>query len=631
MKKICIILLACIGVSFAYSNTLDTDSISDYLSEEDCLLLDSLFTISNDLEPTNNDTIRNIIRRRQQAQSAVEFSYQTKYYITSNPTIASGMGRILVICDDATYNSLSDEIIRYAKDIHNAYGCVVMVYSLTGGTPYQIKQLIKEHYNPHVLSNLSGVVFVGDIAEAYFHTDAYAIGDWEEENFPCDYYYMDLNGLWIDNNDDNKTILDTHQFNTEPEIFVGRICAKQFGSNQIQLLREYFNKNHRYWIGETPIKKQCALSFTYKDWSGSTVFRDAIKNLYGEENTDNIQGQLFTKQNYLNAIENSTYEFIQFACHSHVNYHATAIKNKVTIDGIKTSDLTPLNIQTLGYNLFCCKACHWMYYDEKTKAPIPCLGETYLYSPYSETLVVVGSSKSGGMWGYKHFYEGLGQGECIGNAYRTWWKDFASTTVWYTNQRRYRWFYGMCILGDPMINFLYDNQCNEEVNIPSWNQNNTSDKHIYYAQEEIAASCTIPHNKTLELHANSIRLTDGFHAPASSNLHISIEACYDNSVSPQKINKRAETTTAEAAVETIASTADIQVYPNPCSTIISINGVTGNKIRYMIYDMNGVLVNSGFNDGQNIDVSMLPTGLYNLIVENKDGSIKANGLKIIKQ
>ena len=66
MKKICIILLMCIGVLFTYSSTLDTDSMSNYLSEEDCLLLDSLFTISNDLEPTNKDTVCNIIRRRQQ-------------------------------------------------------------------------------------------------------------------------------------------------------------------------------------------------------------------------------------------------------------------------------------------------------------------------------------------------------------------------------------------------------------------------------------------------------------------------------------------------------------------------------------------------------------------------------------
>lgn len=628
MKRLYIILLMCLGTATLYSNALDTDSLSDYLSEEDCMLLDSLFAISNSFEPTNQDSVRKTIRRRQQVQNAIDFSYQTKYYITQNSTIASGMGRILVLCDATIYSTLSHEIIRYAKDIHNAFGCVVMVYSLTGGTPYNIKQLIKEHYNPNILSNLSGVVFVGDIAEAYFHTDAYAIGDWDEENFPCDYYYMDLDGAWIDN--DNDAIPDTHQFNTEPEIFVGRICAKQFGSNQIQVLREYFNKNHRYWIGETPIKKQRALSCTYKDWTGFTVFKNAIKRMYGADYTDNMQGQQFTKQNYLNAIENRTYEFIQFACHSNVSHHAVIPNDTTYFNYIFTAELDSLYIQTLGYNLFCCKACNWMCYATPT-IPVQCLGETYLYSPYSETLVVVGSSKSGGMWGYKHFYEGLGQGECIGNAYRTWWKDFASTTVWYTNQRRYRWFYGMCILGDPMINFLYDNQCNEEVNIPSWNQNNTSDKHIYYAQEEIAASCTIPHNKTLELHANSIRLTDGFHAPASSNLHISIEACYDNSVSPQKINKRTETTTAEAAVESSTNTAGIQVYPNPCSTVISINGATENKIRYKIYDMNGTLANSGFNNGQNIDVSTLPAGLYNLIIEDAHGNIKANGLKIIKQ
>lgn len=626
MKRLYIILLMCIGTLFLYANTLDTDSISDYLSEEDCLVLDSLFTISNDLEPTNNDTIRNIIRRRQQAQSAVEFSYQTKYYITSNPTIASGMGRILVICDDATYNSLSDEIIRYAKDIHNAYGCVVMVYSLTGGTPYQIKQLIKEHYNPHVPSNLSGVVFVGDIAEAYFHTDAHTIGDWEEEYFPCDYYYMDLDGSWIDN--DNDAIPDTHQFNMEPEIFVGRICAKQYGSNQIQVLREYFNKNHRYWIGEVPIKKQRALSFTYKDWIGFTVFKDAIKRMYGAGYTDNIQGQQFTKQNYLNVIENSMYEFIQFACHSNVTHHAIVPEDTSKVNHIFTSELTPLNIKTLGFNLFCCKACDWMDVQRNFNKRI-CLGETYLYSPYSETLVVVGSTKSGGMWGHKHFYEKLGQGECIGTAYHTWWKDFASTTSLYLNERRYRWFYGMCLLGDPMINFLYDNLCNEEVNISSWDSNNTSDTHIYYAQEEIAVSCTIPHNKTLELHANNIRLTDGFYAPTGSNLHISIESCYNNNVSPQKVNKRRETT--ETVVENITTSTEIHIYPNPCSTTISIHGIFVNKVRYKIYDMNGLLVNSGLNNGQNIDISTLPAGLYTLFVEDENKNILITGHKMIKQ
>ena len=609
----------CIGASFLYSSTLDTDSISDYLSEEDCLRLDSLFAISEELEPVNIDSIQKAIHHRQQVQAAIDFSYETKFYITSNPTIANTIGRILVLCDDTTFNALKHEIIRYAKDIHNAYGCIVMVYSLTGGTPYNIKQLIKEHYNPNIPLNLSGAVFVGNIAEQYFHTNPYL--NKPKNDFPCDYYYMDLDGSWIDNNNDNDNIPDAHQFNMEPEIFVGRICAKQYGSNQIQVLREYFNKNHRYWIGETPIKKQRALSFTYKDWSGCTVFKDAIKRMYGADYTDNIQGQEFTKQNYLNVIQDCTYEFIQFACHSNFDHHAIVPKD--TSKNIYTTTLDSLKIKTLGYNLFCCYACNWVI-------GAPCLGEEYLFSPNSETLVVLGCTRSGGMWGHKHFYEPLGQGECIGNAYRTWWKDFASKTTLYIQQRRYRWFYGMCILGDPMINFLYDNQCNEEVNISSWDANNTSDTHIYYAQEEIAVSCTVPHNKTLELHANSIRLTDGFYAPTGSNLHISIESCYDNNVSPQKVNKRRETTT-ETVVENITAYTEIYIYPNPCSTTISIHGIFANKVRYNIYDMNGLLVNSGLNNGQNIDVSTLPAGLYTLFVEDENKNIVINGHKIIKQ
>ena len=47
--------------------------------------------------------------------------------------------------------------------------------------------------------------------------------------------------------------------------------------------------------------------------------------------------------------------------------------------------------------------------------------------------------------------------------------------------------------------------------------------------------------------------------------------------------------------------------------------------------MNGVLVNSGLNNGQNIDVSMLPAGLYTMFAEDENNDIQVNGCKIIKQ
>lgn len=620
MKQVYFILLLCCFSLFAYSVSNDIDNIGDFLSEEDCMRIDSLFTLYS---LVTIDSVLDNSTQEQPSRSSIDYSYQTTFYIAQNPTLVYKIGRILILCESATYDSLATEIIRYAKDIHNAYGCAVLVYSINGGTYSDIKELIKDNYEPDD-PFLSGAVLIGNIPCAKFYHptyhDAKTNTNWESETFPCDYYYMDLDGVWSD--EDGNGSFDQHTGNIKPEIFVGRIQLN-YQSDKIKLMRAYFDRNHQYWMGERVVNKKRGLSFTDKDWRGIEEFRVAIQQLYGEENTDSIQGELFSKTKYLNAIEDEVYEFIQFACHSNVTYHTTDTTTS-PITKVTSTELRRKNIQTLGYNLFCCKACRW------DQGGVMSLGEAYLFGYNTKTLSIVGSTKTGGMTdGMKTFYNYLGEGDCMGTAYRIWWKDVVSKIN--DVGRRYRWYYGMCILGDPMINFLYDNQCNEEVNISSWNQNNTSDKHIYYAQEEIAASCTIPHNKTLELHANSVRLTDGFYAPAGSSLHISVESCYDNNVSPKKINKRNETTTVETAVETITTTAEIQVYPNPCSTIISINGVTENKIRYKIYDMNGLLVNSGFNNGQNIDVSTLPAGLYNLIVEDAHGNIKANGLKIIKQ
>lgn len=618
MKQVYLILLLWCFSLFAYSTPNSSDSISDFLSEEDSWRIDSLFALSSWV---TIDSVLDNSTQEQPSRSSVDYSYQTTFYIAQNPTLVYKIGRILILCESATYDSLATEIIRYVKDIHNAYGCAVLVYSINGGTYSDIKELIKDNYEPDD-PFLSGAVLIGNIpcAEFYHSTyhDADSNSDWESETFPCDYYYMDLNGVWTDTNNDNK--FDKHTGDIAPEIFVGRIQLN-FQSDRIKYMRAYFDKNHQYWTGERVVNKKLGLSFTDKDWRGIEEFRVAIQQLYGEENS--VQDTLFTKQNYLNAIENDSYEFIQFACHSNVTYHMIDSTTSPKTD-VDSDELRRKNIQSLGYNLFCCKACRW------DQVGVVSLGEAYLFGYNSKTLSIVGSTKTGGMAdGMPTFYNCLGSGDCMGTAYKIWWKDVVSKIP--DAGRRHRWYYGMCILGDPMINFLYDNQCNQVTDIPSWNQNNTSDTHIYYAQDEITASCTIPQGKTLELHANSIRLTNGFHAPAGSNLHISVESCYDNSISPQKINKRNETTTSGTAVETIASTADIQVYPNPCSTIISINGVTGNKIRYMIYDMNGVLVNSGFNDGQNIDVSMLPAGLYTLFAEDENNDIQVNGCKIIKQ
>ena len=626
MKNIIITIVMMVNCSIllAEGSIRTLDSVSDFLSEEECWYFDSLLAVSSLLDTVGTATKIKTTDLELSTRAATNYSYATTYYIAHDPSRIDRIGRILILCDCNTYIKFTNKIVRYAKDIHNAYGCAVLIYSVTGGDAQNIKQLIKENYEPDA-SFLSGVILVGNIAAASFYTPAYQeisitkkdTVKWSQETFPCDYYYMDLDGIWTDTNNDAK--FDTHTGDIKPEIFVGRICAYNM-QNIDSSLNIYFDKNHAYWSGQKSIKRKKGLSFTYRDWS-TLAFRTGLQQLYGMENTDNIQDDQCTKPNYINAIEDSAYEFVQFACHSNNVSHSFEKGNNVP--KLTMWELDTIDIQTLGYNLFCCKACRWTESNG-------CLGEHYLYSTCSETLSLVGSSKSGGMLdGLNTFYKYLGEGDCMGTAYRIWWKDIVSNIS--NVGRRQRWYYGMCILGDPLVNFLYDNQCNEDVNISSWNQNNSSNIHIYHAQDEIIASCTIPVNKTLELHANRIRLTNGFHAGTNTNLHISVDPCYDNNSSAQRISQRYENPRKTAPAEEIPNTTGIQIFPNPCATTLSIRGVLGDKLRYKMYDINGLLVNSGFNNGENIDVSTLPNGLYMLTIQDEDMNIIIDGFKIIKQ
>lgn len=618
MRYFFVLLILCYNSLFFVFAEIQAqnDSIDDFLSEEECNIIDSIFAISSSLQSENRDSVHSVIRQKRLQQASIDFSYQTKFYISHNASLVYRIGRILVLCDNVTYNNLSNEIIRYAKDIHNAYGCAVHVYSIEGGTAQDIKRLIKEDYDLDA-PFLSGAVLIGDIPVEYFQHEG--IDDWAAEDFPCDYYYMDLDGVW--ENKDNDECFDTHTGNKAPEVFVGRISA-YLQSGKMTYLKKYFDKNHRFWIGQKIINKKRGLSFTGPDWSGIKLFRTGIQNLYGEDYTDNMCDELFSGNSYLETIKDDVYEFIQLACHSNISFHSFD-DTKTPPDEVTSGELRLENIKTLGYNLFCCKACKW------DKIGSMSLGEVYLYSYNSETLSLVGSTKSGGMVdGMKTFYKYLGQSDCIGTAYRIWWKDIASKGL--NVAKNYRWYYGMCILGDPMVNFLYDNQCTETINVLSWNQNNSSNIHIYHAQDEITAMCEIPNNKGLELYANNVRLINGFYASSNTNLRISVDPCFDNSVAPQRINEVKNDFNEETTNIISLGADEIQVYPNPCTIMFSIKYKLGQKIRYKIFDMNGILVNSGFNNGENIDISMLSPGFYMLTVEDENNVVVLKGFKLVK-
>lgn len=91
--------------------------------------------------------------------------------------------RLLIIADLKLYKNPSAraKIDRYADDIHHSHhGCHIILETVSGGTPQDIKAMIKDYYDN---TGLDGVVFIGQVVPAWFEVknDHYW---WEDLDMP---------------------------------------------------------------------------------------------------------------------------------------------------------------------------------------------------------------------------------------------------------------------------------------------------------------------------------------------------------------------------------------------------------------------------------------------------------------
>ena len=325
--------------------------------------------------------------------------------------------KVLIVVDSTLYSELDFEINRYAYDIHYVYGCNVVMERVDSETCQDIKSLITNYQN-----NLDGCVFIGDIVPAIYRTNDLCFHNWIA-SWPCDLYYMDLTGTWTDGNHDNY--FDDYSGDMTPEIFVGRISTSNMGDiiEEIEGMRLYLNKNHKYWIGHRHINKKYGLSYTNRPWVPNPIdtpymadyFNNSIRYLYGSNCYEPINARenpaIFGKTDYLQRLNDEKYGFIQLASHSSATHHTQFNGSVISGDDIATN-----GDNALGYNLFCCSACCWTN-ASPTNAFI---AGDYVYSPDSEGLCVVGSTKAGSMYPFENFYKSLGNGNTMGQALVDW-------------------------------------------------------------------------------------------------------------------------------------------------------------------------------------------------------------------
>lgn len=441
-------------------------------------------------------------------QPNLVFYFDEKIYYTPND---SSKSNFLVITTPELWCSLQKEIKTYAEDIHAIFGYGVYIDVVSTNSPEQLKSVILNHQN-----NLSGVVLIGDFVACMYEINndhnKYGYKRW-----PCDLYYMDLDGVWIDS--DSNGTYDEHTGNVAPDIYMARLSTQGLASlgNESFLINRQLEKSHSFWWDSSFFKQDTSLNYINKDWIYSSP-ASHLAPVFSTNEVDDIKSGIdtcFSKEDYLLRISQPQYGFTYLAAHSSHVIHQFPNGN------LNVSQIMNIPSYNYAYNLFCCSSLNWL----ATNMYNAYLGGAYLFND-CKTLTVIGSTKTGSMQGRNHFYSQFGQ-KNIGEAFLYWWNHCYPTN--YHSIYTVSWSYGMTILGDPTIHFRHDvhNYCVNDLVLTSFPQNNHSNHILFKAGHRIKVTnkFVIPAGVHIVFDAPTIVFEDGFICPKGATFETRNEGC----------------------------------------------------------------------------------------------------------
>jgi hypothetical protein len=316
--------------------------------------------------------------------------------------------------------------------------------------------------NTYYQDGLQGAVFIGDLPISWFHMLDDFNGDsvFEGyEEFPCDLYYMDLDGEWLDTlmwdsvafQPGSDGMLDVHRGDRTPEIWVGRLMPSTIGDED-SLLSIYFDKDSVYRDQGLGLPKR-GLAFVDDDWVwwagewASNVGMAYPEVIMVADSESTVAGNYRTRLS-------EGFEWISVFAHSWPGGHG--FKYAVTEWTWFYSYEVPLiDPQANFYNLFACSNAR--YVEDGNMGCMVVFSETY-------GLGALGTTKTGSMLRFDDFYYPLGKGATIGEAFRDWFIAQGSDGF---DSHESSWFYGMALLGDPTLRVSPPYGVETETNLPA--------------------------------------------------------------------------------------------------------------------------------------------------------------------
>ena len=350
--------------------------------------------------------------------------------------------KLLIIVNSELYPEINNSVDLYMQDLQDNW-ISSFVLTFSGNDEFTLKEVITRYYETE---EISGCLLIGNLPYVFYEMlndfDGDGISDDEDlEMFVTDLFFSDLDGNWID--EDENGIFDDHIGNIQTEIFVSRIKADNLSllsGSEADRINQYFSRNHLFYQNPDSVPSK-ALAYIDDDWASfDSDIESAISVMYDDIDVISDRNETTGEDYKQNRLE-SDYRFIHLFAHSGPDNHTFKINDGQQNETFYNAELSEKNPTALFYNLYACRNCDFS--TENNMGSIYLLGNNHALS-------LTGSTKKGGMLDFDDFYDEFGTGKKLGEAFQSWWLEHVDVDeIWYERS----WFYGMILMGDPYLSF----------------------------------------------------------------------------------------------------------------------------------------------------------------------------------
>ncbi|MFC1851631.1 hypothetical protein ACFL27_15685 [candidate division CSSED10-310 bacterium] len=210
---------------------------------------------------------------------------------------------LAVLIQQSVWSQMKNKITTYLQErALQGYNIDLSTY-----TDQATSADLKSHLQT-IGSGLQGAFFIGDLPAAWFR--------WHGEEFPIDLYFMDLDGTWVD--EDNDGMFENHSGDVKPEIFLGRL------DGTISKLRSYFDKVTLYRSGGYSLPQRF-MAYVEDDWTSYHYYGDyyyGLEEFLGPAAVDVEYDAMTTTSPDYQVRLLSGYQIMQIMAHSSYRYSA---------------------------------------------------------------------------------------------------------------------------------------------------------------------------------------------------------------------------------------------------------------------------------------------------------------------